>query len=105
MYPATIFSIRLAGDADEAALNRLAALDGCAPLEHPILLGTIDGEPAAAFALEERRSVADPFRHTGLLLAHLRMRAAAFDAHARTPSVSDRVRAALVPRAAAAAAA
>ena len=98
MYPATTFSIRLAGDADEPALRDLAALDGRAPLEHPILIGEIDGEPAAALALDERRTIADPFRHTGLLLAHLRMRAAALDAHAHAPRVSDRIRAALAPR-------
>ena len=95
MHPATTFAIRLAGDADEAVLRRLAALDDAPPLEHPVLIGEIDGRPAAAVALEDRRIVADPFAHTAYLRAQLRIRAGAFDAYARMPDLGDRLRAAL----------
>jgi len=98
MFPANAYVIRLAGDGDEADLRRIAELDSAAPLEHPILIGEIDGRAAAALALGERRAIADPFRPTAALLAHLRLRAASIEAHARMPSVADRIRAALAPR-------
>jgi hypothetical protein len=41
MFAANTYVIRLAGDADESALERLAQLDSAAPLEHPILVGEI----------------------------------------------------------------
>jgi hypothetical protein len=95
MFPANVYVIRLAGDADEAALRALAEMDSAAPLEHPILLGEIDGRPAAAIDLDTRRTVADPFKPTAKLLSHLRVRAAALDAHAQRPDVADRIRHAL----------
>ena len=76
-------------------------MDGAEPLEHPILIGGIGGiggRAAAALALDERRTIADPFRPTAALLVHLRLRAAGFEAHARMPSVADRLRAAFAPR-------
>ena len=98
MFPANAYVIRLAGDHDEAALLHLAEVDSAAPLEHPVLLGEIDGRVAAALDLDSGRAIADPFVPTAALLIHLRMRAAAIDAHARRPSVADRIRAALAPR-------
>jgi len=95
MFAPTTYVIRLAGDADEAALERLARLDSAAPLEHPVLLGEIDGRPAGALDLDTGRTVADPFQRTAHLLAHLRVRAATFEAAARTPAVADRIRAAM----------
>jgi len=95
MHPANAYVIRLAGDADEAALERLAALDSAEPLEHPILIGEIAGRPAAAIDLDTRRTVADPFTPTATLLAHLRTRAAAMDAYAQRPAVAERIRAAM----------
>jgi len=95
MFPASAYVIRLAGDADDAALLRLAELDSAAPLEHPILIGELAGRPAAAIDLDTRRAVADPFQPTAHLLAHLRMRAAALDAYAQRPAVADRIRAAM----------
>jgi hypothetical protein len=87
-----VYVIRLAGDADEEALRALAALDSADPLEHPILLGEIDGEPAAALDLDTRRTIANPFQPTAALLSHLRMRAGALDAYAHRPDVADRIR-------------
>ena len=92
MLPANQYVIRLAGDADEADLLRLAEIDSAAPLEHPILIGEIDGRAAAALDLDSRRAVADPFLPTAVLLSHLRMRAGALDEYARRPKVADRIR-------------
>ena len=95
MYPANSHVIRLAGDADEHALERLAQLDSARPLEHPVLVAEIHGRVAAAIDLDERRTIADPFQPTALLRAQLQARAAGYDATARTPDVADRIRAAL----------
>jgi hypothetical protein len=95
MYPANAYVIRLAGDADEPALQRLAQLDSAKPLEHPILIGEIAGRAAAAIDLDNRRVIADPFTPTATLLAHLRMRTGALDAYAHRPDVADRIRAAM----------
>jgi hypothetical protein len=98
MFPATVYVIRLAGDADEDALRALAQLDSAAPLEHPILLGELDGRPAAAIDLDTRRAISDPFKPTANLLSHLRVRAAALDAHAHRPDVAERIRHAMLRR-------
>jgi hypothetical protein len=95
MYPANNHVIRLAGDADEAALERLAQLDSARPLQHPILVAEIRGRVAAALDMDERRAIADPFQPTAILRAQLQARAAAFEAAARTPDVAERIRAAL----------
>jgi hypothetical protein len=99
MFPANAYVIRLAGDHDDAALRRVAELDSAAPLEHPILVGEIDGRVAAALDLDSGRAIADPFVPTAALLINLRMRAASLDAYAREPRVSNRIRLALTPRA------
>jgi len=95
MFPANSHVIRLAGDADQAPLDRLAQLDSAPPLQHPILVAEVDGAVAAAIDLDDRRTIADPFQRTERLRAQLRSRAAAFDATARTPDVAARIRAAL----------
>jgi hypothetical protein len=95
MHAPSIYKIRLAGDHDEDALRRLAELDSAEPLGHPILIGEIDGRPAAAIDLDARRTIADPFQRTGHLLAQLRTRAGALDAYAHRPDVADRIRMAM----------
>jgi hypothetical protein len=95
MYPANAYVIRLAGDADEPQLKRLAELDSAEPLEHPILIGEISGRAAAAIDLDSGRAIADPFQHTATLLSHLRVRAGALEAYAHRPDVADRIRAAM----------
>src|SRR4051812_23299589 len=95
MFAADTYVIRLAGDADEAQLERIAQLDSAAPLEHPILIGEIDGRVAAAIDLDSGRAIADPFVRSSNLLAHLRVRAAGLEAAMRTPDVADRIRAAM----------
>ena len=96
MFPANNHVIRLAGDDDYAALERLAQLDSASPLEHPILVGEIHGSVVAAIDLDERRTIANPFERTSQLRAQLQARAGGIDANARTPNVAHRIRAALV---------
>lgn len=95
MYPANNAVIRLAADADAAALERLAQLDSARPVQHPILVAEVRGQVAAALDLDEKRAIADPFQRTEMLRAQLHARAAAFEASVDTPDVADRVRAAL----------
>jgi hypothetical protein len=97
MLAGNAYVIRLAGDHDDDELARIAEVDSAEPLEHPILIGEIDGRPAAAIDLDSGRTIADPFQRTAQLLVHLRMRAAALEAYVREPSVGKRIRAAIVP--------
>ena len=55
----------------------------------------IAGSPAAALSLDDDRVIADPFRRTDHLVACLRSRAGAIRAYEATPSLSERMRAAL----------
>ena len=97
MFPANTYVIRLAGDADEAALERIAQLDSARPVGHPALVGEIGGHVAAALDLDTGRAIANPFVRTAHLLSHLRVRAASYEAGLRTPEVADRIRAAMAP--------
>jgi len=69
-------SIRLATDADNPTLLRLAALDS-APAPHgPVLVADLDGEIVAARSIEHARgSIADPFRPTADARELLELRA------------------------------
>ena len=93
MFPANAHVIRLATEEDVRALWQLAQLDSQRPLGGNILIGEIDGTPAAAVSLTDGRLVSDPFQPTGQLTQSLRMRASALHAAAKTPSLRDRMRA------------
>jgi hypothetical protein len=95
MLPANTYVIRPATDDDQPALRALAELDSQHQLYGPALVGEIDGRPAAAISLEDRRVIADPFLFTVQLRQVLRMRAAALHAREQTPSLPARVRAAI----------
>jgi hypothetical protein len=95
MFTANTYLIRPARDADQPALRRLAFLDSAEPLNGRILVAEIDGVPAAAMSLDERRTIADPFQRSGALRVHLRLRAAAVEAHEHEPSLRERIRAAM----------
>jgi hypothetical protein len=95
MFAANTHLIRPARDADAPALRRLAYLDSARPLSGRILIAELDGVPAAALSLDERRIVADPFQRSGALRVHLRLRAASLEAYEREPSLRERLRAAL----------
>jgi hypothetical protein len=101
MYPSNAYVIRPATEEDHGALQRLAELDGQRPFAGPALIGEIDGRPAAAISLFDGRVVADPFQPTHVLRQVLRMRLGALRAYSSTPSLADRVRAAMQPFAAA----
>jgi hypothetical protein len=105
MFPADRYVIRLATSDDATALSRLAAADSQRPLTGRTLVGELHGAPAAALSLDDGRMVADPMQPTAPLAAHLRMRAGALSAHERTPAVRERLLAAILPAARAAAAA
>ena len=100
MFAANTYKLRLATEEDADALRRLAELDSSAPLAGRVLIGEIAGSPAAALSFDDDRVIADPFRRTDHLVACLRIRARAIRAHEATPSLSERMRAALRPRAA-----
>ena len=77
-------SIRLATPDDAVALARLAALDSAAVPSGPILLGERDGRLEAALALESSTAIADPFVHSGDVVALLQLRAERLVPHSRT---------------------
>ena len=99
MFAPNRYVIRAGTDEDAVALAFIADLDSQRPLEGRVLVGLIDGRPAAAISLEDGRAVADPFRSTAHLVAHLRVRSGAVTAAERMPSVRERMLAALSPAA------
>jgi hypothetical protein len=72
---ADTITIRRAVAADRPALARLAVLDGAPELRGTILVAEAGGELRAAWSLEERRGIADPFEPTAGDVALLRIRA------------------------------
>lgn len=97
MHPANAYVIRQATEPDQAALQRLAELDGQRPLAGPALVAEIRGKPAAAASLADGRVIADPFKQTAVARQVLRMRVGALRAYSRTPSLAERMREALAP--------
>ena len=93
MISATL--IRIATRHDSDWLRDLAELDSRKPLDGRVLVADLDGTPAAALSLDDGRVIADPFQRTDHLVANLRMRAGAIRAYEVTPSVRERVLAAL----------
>jgi hypothetical protein len=91
MYSTNAYVIREATAADEDALRRLAELAGQRPLTGRVLIGEVDGVPAAAASLSDARIVADPSRATTHLVPLVGMRARAQAAYERTPSLSERL--------------
>jgi hypothetical protein len=101
MFSPTTFVIRPVEPLDIETLERLAELDSAEPIATPALIGFQGDRPAAALSLVDDRIVADPFQPTAHLAAHQRLRAAGMLAARRTPSVRERIRAAMRPRRAA----
>jgi hypothetical protein len=89
------YVIRHATPDDDQALRDIASLDSQRPLAAPVLIGEIDGRPAAAISLVDGRVIADPFVHTATLTQVLPVRARAIEAHRRTPSLVERLRASI----------
>jgi len=97
MYAANTYTIRQATEADARALRRLTEIDSDPrPLTGRVIVGEIKGEVAAAVAVDHGdRVVANPFRPTAQLVAHLRRRAHALHAAERTPALRERIRSGL----------
>lgn len=68
--------IRMAVNADEKPLRRLAHLDSSRPLSGRALLAEQDGALIAALSLEDGAVIADPFRPSADAVTMLRVRAA-----------------------------
>src|SRR5437762_2218563 len=69
-------SLRLCSVNDDAAFERLAALEGRPVPTGRFVLAEVDGEIVAALPLNGGAPLADPFRQTTHLLPLLRLRAA-----------------------------
>ena len=98
MLSANTFTIRDASVADVPELVRLGwATEEDWPAGR-ILVGEISGVVAAGLAVDENRTVHAAVSGAPYLLAHMRARAAAMEAHERTPSLAERIRERLQPR-------
>jgi hypothetical protein len=94
MFASNSYRVRFATRDDADALTSLAARASQQPLVGRVLIGQLDGTPAAALSLQDGRVIADPSRPTGPLVTTLRMRAAGIRAFEATPSLPERLRAA-----------
>ena len=74
-YTETI-AIRRAGEADRAALERLAALDSSSPPSGEVLIAEVGGEVQVAVEIAGGTAIADPFRPTAHLVELVSLRAA-----------------------------
>lgn len=69
-----VVTLRPAGAADRAALERLAGRDTAPVPTGELLLAVVEGETRAAIAVSDGTVIADPFRHTAHLVELLRVR-------------------------------
>lgn len=68
-------TLRSVGPNEAIAVRRLAQLDSTTPLSGHSLIAEVDGVAVAAYSLEERRAIADPFRQTAAAVELLEARA------------------------------
>ena len=68
-------AVRLARPDDEAAIWRIAALDGRKAPRGQVLVAEADGEVIAALSVTDGDRAADPFRWTSDVMALMEMRA------------------------------
>lgn len=94
MIAANAYRIRFATAADADTLKGLGDASQ-EPLVGRVLIGWLDGTPAAALSIEEGRTITDSSRNTDRVEAALRMRAGAIEAFETTPSLRERLLAAL----------
>jgi hypothetical protein len=95
MIAANAYRIRFATAADTDTLKGLAKAASQEPLVGRVLIGWLDGTPAAALSIEEGRAITDSSRNTDRVVSALRMRAGAIEAFETTPSLRERLLAAL----------
>jgi hypothetical protein len=85
--------IRVATPADIDDLRRLAALDSARALLGTVLVAQSDGEVRAAYSVEEKRAIADPFLPTAGLVELLKARSALLhDGTVEPPRAARRLR-------------
>ena len=84
--------LRLAADADAAAVRELAERDSRSVPSGPLLVVESAGRLLAAISLESGEAIADPFEPTAHLLAALRAHAAAQRIERRKPWRRERQR-------------
>jgi hypothetical protein len=94
MFASNSYRVRFATRDDADTLTSLTERASQQPLVGRVLIGQLDGTPAAALSLHDGRVIADPYRPTGPLVTTLRMRAAGIRAFETTPSLPKRLRAA-----------
>jgi hypothetical protein len=97
MFETNTDHIRFATDKDADALRRLAERASQQPLGGRVLVGDIDGKPAAALSLLDGRVIAESSHRTSRLVVALRLRAGAIRAYEATPSLRERLVKALSP--------
>jgi hypothetical protein len=91
MFAANTYRIRFAGHADVDTLKRFAELDSGSPIIGRVLIGYLEGVPAAVLSLDDGQVFADPSRHTDHLVANLRVRAAGIRAQGEFGSLRQRL--------------
>jgi hypothetical protein len=94
MFPPNAYRIRFATADDADTLSRLADQGAQQSLAGRVLIGQMDGTPAAAISLDDDRVITDPSRRTDRVVAALRIRAGAIRAFEATPSLRERLAAA-----------
>ena len=97
MFDTNTDHIRFATEEDADTLRSLAERASQQPLGGRVLIGEIDGTPAAALSLQDGRVLAESSRRTARLVVALRMRAGTIRAYEATPSVRERLVKALPP--------
>jgi hypothetical protein len=73
--PEQPITIRDAVPADRGELRRLAELDSALLPTGPMVVGEVDGEVRAAYSVDERRAIANPFKRTAELVALVELHA------------------------------
>jgi hypothetical protein len=97
MFDTNTDHIRFATEEDADTLRSLAERASQQPLGGRVLIGEIDGTPAAALSLKDGRVLAESSRRTARLVVALRMRAGTIRAYEATPSLRERLVKALPP--------
>ena len=97
MFDTNTDHIRFATEEDADTLRSLAERASQQPLGGRVLIGDIDGTPAAALSLQDGRVLAESSRRTARLVVALRLRAGTIRAYEATPSVRERLVKALPP--------
>lgn len=97
MFETNTDHIRFATEEDADTLRSLAERASQQPLGGRVLIGELDGTPAAALSLQDGRVLAESSHRTARLVVALRLRAGTIRAYEATPSLRERLVKALPP--------